>query len=85
MNKTQGTIWHDPAQFTLPDSDYAQPSVHFSFAGRFKASSKEPNHARPIDPSLRAEAVGTDWPRPRELIREGVIWTYGSFHMVMSL
>ena len=63
-NNTQGTIWNTPAQLTLPDSDYAQPPLHLSFAGRIKASRKVPDAARPLDPANRTKSKGADWPRP---------------------
>lgn len=63
-NNTQGTIWNTPAQLTLPDSDYAQPPLHLSFAGRIKASRKASDTARPLDPAERAKPKGADWPRP---------------------
>lgn len=63
-NNTQGTIWNTPAQLTLPDSDYAQPPLHLSFAGRIKASRKVPDAARPLDPAKRTKSKGADWPRP---------------------
>lgn len=63
-NRAQGTIWHNPAQFTLPASDYAQVPVNMSFTGRMKLTKKEPDSARPVDPSARVKSKGTDWPRP---------------------
>lgn len=63
-NKAQGTIWRDPAQFTLPASDYAHPPVNVAFAGRVKVSEKEPGKTRPMDPSTRVKSRGMDWPRP---------------------
>lgn len=63
-NKAQGTIWNNPSQFTLPASDYAQPPVNVSFTGRIKISEKEPDSARPRDPSVRTKSRGADWPRP---------------------
>ena len=60
-NNSHGTIWMDPAQFQVPQSDYAQHPAHVSFFGHVKVSPKKMGEAPP-DPARRWK--GVDWTRP---------------------